>query len=224
VQGVITGTTREPLPDVSVSAGASGVTTSSDSSGAFRLAGLPAGRLRLVARRVGYAPATFELDLPPDGTVHVAIRMGRTATVLGTVVVRAEGGEVDVGLLQEGFYDRRRKAHGIFLSPADVQRRETARASALLRDVPNVTVRNAGAGQVVPLARSLRGGYCQLDVWVDGYYAPMLGTLSFDDVVSLNNLKAIEVYRTARDVPARFQRTDNDCGAVLVWTSAPDGA
>jgi hypothetical protein len=86
--------------------------------------------------------------------------------------------------------------------------------------VPSVTVRRGGLGQTVLMARGSRG-YCALDVWVDGYYAPLLESISFDDVVNMDLVKAAEVYRAPREVPPRFQRPGADCGAVVVWTSAP---
>jgi hypothetical protein len=57
---------------------------------------------------------------------------------------------------------------------------------------------------------------------VDGYHAPLLESLSFDDVVNMDQLKAAEVYRALREVPPRFRRPGADCGAVVLWTSAPD--
>jgi hypothetical protein len=216
------GTVRDsgdvPLREVTVAADG-GASVSTDAEGAFRLDGLAAGRQAFVARRVGYAPARFEVALPPGGTARVALRLGRAATVLGTVVV--DGRALDDGLLAEGFYDRRRTALGQFISPERVAGRRMSQASAFFRDVPSVSVRRGGLGQTVLMARGSRGD-CALDVWVDGYYTPLLASISFDDVVNMDRVKAAEVYRAPREVPPRFQRPGSDCGAVVVWTSAPD--
>jgi hypothetical protein len=220
LQGVVTDSASQPIAGVTVTTvGDAARPVVTDDAGAFRLAGLPAGKVQFTARRLGFAPARFDIEMPARATVHVAIRMGRTAVVLGTVVV--EGGKPDGQLLAEGFYDRRRSAHGQFISPEQVERRRMAHASALFRDVPSVSLRRGVAGQTTLVTRNT-AGYCPLDVWIDGYHTPLLASLGFDDVVNMNHVKAAEVYRSWREVPQRFRRPESDCGAVVVWTSAPD--
>ena len=216
--GTVSDSAGTPLPGVTVTA-ADGATTSTDSLGGFRLAGLAPGRQRFLARRLGFAPARFDLALAPDSTVHVALRLGRAAVVLGTVVV-VDGRAPDGRLLAEGFYNRRRTALGHFITPEQLGGRRMTHPSALFRNVPSVSVRRGGLGQTMLMTRGTAGD-CQMDVWVDGYYTPLMASLSFDEVVSMDQVTAAEVYRTWRDVPQRFQRPGADCGAVVVWTVAP---
>jgi hypothetical protein len=219
LDGAVSDTGRSPLAGVTITADGTGSVVT-DSSGRFRLAALPAGTVRFTARRVGVAPASFDVVMRPDTTVYVAIRMGRNATVLGTVMVN--GKAPDARLLAEGYYDRHRAARGAFISPEHVERRRMTHASMLLREVPSVSFRSGIAGQTVAVARGPQG-YCALDVWVDGFFTPLMASLSFDDLVTMDHLKAIEVYRSWREVPQRFRRPFGDCGAVVVWTTAGDG-
>jgi hypothetical protein len=36
--------------------------------------------------------------------------------------------------------------------------------------------------------------------------------------ISPQNIEGIEVYRSAAQIPAQFNRTSSSCGVVLVWT------
>jgi hypothetical protein len=76
------------LPYVNVSVSALSIERLSDEYGAFVLPGVPAGRVTLRVRRVGYAPVDIGVDVPVGDTARVEVKMSRIAVRLAEMVVR----------------------------------------------------------------------------------------------------------------------------------------
>lgn len=64
---------------------------SSDATGIYRITGVPAGDVQVVAQRIGYAPVTRTLSVPATGTVTLDFTLVISATQLDQVVVTATG-------------------------------------------------------------------------------------------------------------------------------------
>nr|MCU0636558.1 hypothetical protein [Gemmatimonadaceae bacterium] len=59
---------------------------------------------------------------------------------------------------------------------------------------------------------------CLLPIFLDGAKLPLGGGTALDDVLSVNDVAAVEVYTSLAGLSPEFLgRTDN-CGAVLLWT------
>lgn len=125
-------------------------------------------------------------------------------------------------------FDRRRRRHpaGVFVGRAEIERRDPRRVSDLLRGVAGITPGRppAGVGRprvrmdrtpVVPGRRS-----CRVRFFVDGMPVPKRGGFRIDDLQP-DDVEAIEVYRGVAEVPPRFQRREDSCGTVVIWTRAP---
>ena len=93
VSGRVLSPAGEPLEDASVSAtpagGGRARRTTTDAAGAFRFAGLPAGRWTLRATRISFAPASAEAVVSPGGEARVELRLAEQAFVLDPVEVNS---------------------------------------------------------------------------------------------------------------------------------------
>jgi hypothetical protein len=177
--------------------------------------GLPAGPRRFVIRRVGYTPAAFEIDLPPDATVHLQVTMQPSVVMLGAIVV--EGESRPLGLFRNGFYERAaRQPQGYFYPPEEMDRRQLSTLASLLGEIPGLQVERRD-GEVYALGRSVGTGPCEMNLWVDGALA-RVGRAPLDQLAPAYLVRAVEVYPSAATVPAPYVRQNNICGAIVVWT------
>jgi len=72
---VVDRATGRGIAEAVVSSEESPSVATTDSAGRFRLSGLPQGNLVLFAKRLGFEPFRFEVDLARDTAVFVSIRM-----------------------------------------------------------------------------------------------------------------------------------------------------
>lgn len=202
----------------------------SDSAGGFTLEAPNSGEYTLRVRVLGYMTFLSQpLLLHDDETVHVRIRLGRSAIPIEPLVVTGRRRARDARLA--GFERRRLDpafAGGHFLTQEDIERRPTATATDLVVVVPGVRVqRLIVPGRLFGPERGLirfpgRGTTgCAAQVYVDGVLFRQTVEHSVDDVLDASMIGGIEVYARAETAPLEFVRNSN-CGVVLYWTRAPE--
>ena len=225
--GVVRDSAGRPVPFVLVSADSTGRTAYTDSAGDFRLGGLPAGLGRFSVRRIGYLPSDFDVDLPADATVHLAITMLVVARRLETVIVNGE--RRDAALAGVGFYDRaagERPAFGSgrYITPEELAPWRQSWLTVALRQVPDVRF-DGPPGRVRAQFRDVHAQLgCSPGVWIDGQLSPTPFE-ALDGLLPVSRVRAVEVYPWPRSVPPRFRvaRAPTTCGAVVIWTDWLDG-
>jgi len=223
--GTITGVVRDSLArpvagaDVVAIPGESHART--DSTGRFVLTGLDNGAYTVRARKLGYAPAEWSVDLSKSGRLDIGLVLSQRMAALDTVRVRADGTCSPHSL--DGFFCRRKLSKGLFLDYTDIDDKRTTYTADLFRDIDGfrVDVRPTSRGPIrVPVA--LEGWRC-LNTLVDGW--PVTGAnqipeLSWDVV-------AMEVYKLPADVPREYEkyawtspfaRQAARCSLVVYWT------
>ena len=187
----------------------------SDQRGEFRLRGLPTGPRRFLVRRVGYQPVVFEVQLPPAAVVTVHVRLQANAVSIGTLEI--EGSRHSLPLFREGFYERAgRNATGWFFPPEEIVRRRITTVTALLNEIPGVTIERRN-GEAYVAGRATGTGPCPFNLWIDGTPAAK-GPNDVELLAPGVIIRAVEVYPSASNVPARFVRGDSHCGALVIWT------
>jgi hypothetical protein len=197
-----------------------------DSLGRYRLEGLPIGAARLRFRRVGYAPVERTILLEEGQVAVLDVEMCRV-TALEDVEVR--------GLPADyipGFAERRMQGTGTFFDREDLARLGGGSLADLLR-----TVRGA---RMAPIRRACGGGWalgnmrgagasqgtlaCWATVIVDGLVFFNGGATAFCEVPDLSrefaiqDLAAVEYYRTSDGLPPQFRRHGSDCGVLVLWS------
>jgi hypothetical protein len=91
-----------------------------DSTGRFRIEGLPTGRVTIVGEAPGFVGKRVEVTLPANGTVEQAFSLVPNAHVLANVEVRARTRKQLPLKLQEFAMRRNSSSAGRFLGPEDL--------------------------------------------------------------------------------------------------------
>jgi hypothetical protein len=185
-----------------------------DTAGRFRLAGVPAGAATLQIRRLGYRQASVPVTIQSGATATVAVTLLRVPQELKPVVVEATR-QPSLRYLQ-GFYERRSKGNGYFITREQIAARHWSEMTDVLRSmIPAVRITTSRMAQN---AIRLRGNTCAPLVWLDG--APALAG-EFDlDVISPQTVSGIEVYPGPATVPVEFRSSKGveACGVIVVWS------
>ncbi len=210
-----------PLTAATVVAEERGISTIGSDSGTFTLRNIPGGKTSFTVMRIGYAPVTFAIDMPPDTTVFVDVHLQPVTTLAD---VKVTGTALSPRLAKTGYYMREKTGLGYFLHPEDLAKeKDFGYASLFLRDLPNVFVRkNAGIGYSVLMlasAAKLSGEvFCTPSLFVDG----TLMKTPIDESIDPGEVYAAEVYTHGTQIPASFNAPmlENPCGVIAFWTKA----
>lgn len=190
----------------------SGMGAISDSSGNFNIPMTIAGTDTLDVRFVGYESGTVELYLEPNRVTRVVLLLSPTTIRVADLHVEIE--RTDTPALYAGFYRRKNKGIGHFITPEEIARRQPRYTTDMLRSVPGLAVGATIGGRAkVTVTRELIP--CEPVVFIDGVPVP---SMPVDDILA-TDLGAIEVYLGPSQVPAQFANlSQTSCGAILVWT------
>ena len=189
-------------------------TTGTD--GSFRLSG-PGGDRRLVVRRLGFRPESLAVAIPPGGTAEVTVRLVPTPQTLAPVVVATTDIRRYAPRLR-AFHERRERGFGRFFTAEDIDRRNPAVVTDLLRTVPGTRITRRGGENVV----TFRNQNCVPLIWIDGM--PAVAGYLDPDVFQPNSLAGIEVYSGPSTVPPELMwvRGKGSCGVIALWTRMPE--
>jgi hypothetical protein len=214
IAGVVRDSSGARLVGASLSVSGTTLRAISDTAGRFRLVGVPAGTGALQARRLGYRAAAVPVTVERGGTASITVTLARLPRELDPVLVEASR-QPAVRYLQ-GFYERRSKGHGYFITRDQISRRQWSDMTDVLRSlVPAVRI---SSSRMARNAVRLRGSRCAPLVWLDG--APAMAG-EFDlDVISPETVSGIEIYPGPATVPVEFRSTRGleSCGVIVVWS------
>ena len=175
---------------------------------------------------------SFRVDAPGYGRhdePQFTVLAGRTLeleirvwdlTELEPVEVVAESTTFAPGPL-EGFYERRDRARGQYVTRQQIEMMGVNRFTDILRMTPTVDIVSRGGTQyTIRIKGTTRAGRdCAPLLWVDNV---RWGTVDLDgegpdrEILPID-VEAVEVYRPSA-VPIEFSGFDSSCGAVVVWT------
>lgn len=183
-------------------------------SGAFFLGGLPSGSRTLEVRAIGYLPARQQVDLiTAEGWTNSAtVTLTSTRSYLDTVRVSARRVYKDD---TDGFERRRKMGLGKFLTREQIESKNAAYASDLVRMMPGVTVMPERFGHQVLVSGTI-GGKCRPDIVIDDVRFDATSS-TLDDLLSPAEIESMEVYTRDLSAPAQF-RSLSGCGVIVVWT------
>ena len=222
------------------------LTALSDSSGRFRFRNVPPGAHLVVLRAIGFRAESSTVTIDHDEVVSWDVTLTRAtgATALPERVVTAPEVAVPAKLVE--FSERRKLGVGHFidrdqLAKAEGGMRQTGDVIAL---VPGVMVRR-GTNKIWVAsgrAKSVKCAFCTfsvgqlsqadqaagarpacfMDVYIDGalvYDSKHPENGLFDiNTVPPDHIAGIEVYTSAAQIPAKYNRTGGGCGVLLIWT------
>ena len=224
LRGIVTDTGGIPIAgaDVAISTRRQSAQTNSD--GRFFFTRMYSGVVEISIRRLGYEPMKARVKLI-EGRVEVidVILVARPA-LLDQIDVSDQAARQRLGI--EGFHQRRLQGLGTYVSREDIEKRNTASVSAILRTVPGIrfiSIRGNSSAQGVRFNNtSIRQRDCMPMIWLDGQAAP---GLEVDDLI-LPDVEGIELYNGPATTPMQFsqQQNANTCGTIVIWSRPPPSA
>jgi hypothetical protein len=205
-----------PVGDATVSIVALGLTARTDWLGEGRLRQVPNGRYRLNVRRIGFTPASVDIDVYGD-TVGAFLVLTPATIVLDTLrVVAAAATQWNLGAFE------RRKAMGIgrFLDDTLLDRQGVANLAVMLsQQLPGLWAVSDAArpGFYKLLSKRSRNSLrpreseCEVDVYLDGarYYESV-------DAIRPLDLAGVELY-SMDAAPVEYRRGTGSCHVLLLW-------
>ena len=197
----------------------------SDTAGYFFIR-VDLGTYSLVINRIGYAPEhVADIQVTIRSMLPLQIWLSPDALELPGLIVHVVP-PPERFLETVGFYERKRLGFGHHIEIEESQRLQAFRPTDFLRRVPGLLVRN---GEVRTQRLDRNGNPCMLQVLVNGIHRGV----NVDEVLLVQEIKAIEVYKGPATVPGKWQhlaaqgswdfsveppRRVPTCGVVVVWT------
>ena len=208
LSGKVTSSDGRPVSGARVSIQDTDISAITDSSGAFKAAGLPAGTRTVDVTAIGYTPTRSAADLHPGREAVLTISVGAKVTTLGAVNVVATPDRA-------GFSRRRSGGRGYFLDSKDIEQRGALNVASALTTAPSL--RNNGFNTADPTRPRISGrSNCTPSAYLDGQQIPD-GLGGIDDMLTVRRVGGIEVYANAAEAPAQFHGSGN-CAVIVVWT------
>ncbi len=216
--GVVRDSGGIPIPGVEVRfTGTDIVSVRTNDSGGFRMVNLPTGIASVTLRRMGFAPATAEVRIRAGRTDSLVFSLTALATSIAGVLVQDEA-EARSRRILAGFWERRERGFGYFLTRDDIEKRDAHEFADLTRMVPsvNIALRN---GRKTIRFRSTGARDCPPQYVVDGM---RIENGSADEFIP-QDIEALELYSGPATIPPQFAPRFNSytCGAIVIWTRLP---
>jgi hypothetical protein len=185
--------------------------TTTDSTGRFRIGGIPKGRVVVVVRRIGFGPVTSQLVFRERDSLEVDFLLVAIPQALPDVRVEAT---LTSRKLAE-FDERRRFGIGHFLDSADIAKRGGSRLTDKLRHLPGLAVvcRRGSCGVVSTRGQSSLLQDCPVRLALDGAHVT---AFRIDDIQP-SEVAGIEWYAGPAQIPARFNSSRSACGFLMIW-------
>lgn len=212
VVGRVLNESNQPIAAATVTVGADGPKAVSGQDGRFTFAGIPPGRFPVAVSHVAFTDVADSIGVELGTLITMNVRMAPTVIPLAPIVVEARS----LRLQNAGFYDRRERGIGSYVTRPEILATLARQASDVLRRQPGMRLvrRTSGFGYVV-----VGRGECPFRYFVDG--TRVGPTFQIDDV-DVDWIEAIEIYRGPASVPIEFMlpptEQNANCGIIAIWT------
>lgn len=235
---ILADSTEAPLADAEITLPTLGRTARSDSSGFFRLDGLPPGTHLIRVRRFGYAPIDARFAFAPAERLQRDFLLTPVPVALDDVEVTGAPTPRDPRMAT--FERRRATGLGHFITRDVIEKRENSKLGSILQMAPGgriIQARHGGSAWMVGGRGTVSlGGVSYVDsmsrqkgappgcyaaVFLDGLpvYRGLQGEILFDlNSLSPTLIQAMEVYGGGAQIPSELNATGRTCGAVVIWT------
>jgi len=213
--------TGKPLANVEVSLLKTTISGTTDADGWVVLENIDPGLQMLSVHRLGFQRELIPVTFEADATLEADLALVTAPIPLGEIEITAE--KVDQTLEQRGFYERQEKGLGEFITREELDQHGKNTMIEALRGIHGVRFQQMNGVLVAVSTRAVtaEGGAfsarpCPFSIYVDGTKLGN-GAEVLDEVVALNNVAGIEVYKGASGLPPAFNQF-SACGAIVVWT------
>ena len=196
-----------------------GLEARTDGDGRFSMATLPAGTHTMEVRAVGFSPARQPVDIVQGAPGMTEVELANLGITLDTVRVVAQ--RVFSSRREADMERRLKKSLGHVIDEVEIEKRRPMVMTDVLRTIPGVAVlpgKRANEDVYMRGGHGILGtGMCRPDVRVDGSLVANDELFPFNSIVSMDQIRAIEVYAHASLVPVEYQ-TLSGCGVIVIWT------
>lgn len=217
VQGMVRSSSGVVIVGAEVIVEGSSFRTQTGEDGRFSLTGLPAGTVRVAARRLGYVIQRREVVVPPGGSVAVDFWLPSASVQMEPISVTARREPSDSRLT--GFRQRAEsQSAGTIFTRARIEQSANRSTMDLLRTVPGFRLIPAGRGSGQASTIRFRANRCPPLVFIDGHAAT---ATEFDlETIDLHMVEGIEVYPSSTSLPAEFFAASRgeQCGVIAIWS------
>ncbi|HEV8711497.1 MAG TPA: carboxypeptidase regulatory-like domain-containing protein [Candidatus Binatia bacterium] len=225
LRGRVTSVTGRPISQAEVILRTAGRRAVTDDSGRFAITALPEGEQLILVRRIGFRPLELIAIFKPGKALESAIVLELAPHSLPDVEVvgrPAKPIEYAWTMKYDGFFERRRKGFGHFLTREQIEKRRPWRTPNLLAGIAGITLRFVGPGigmTEVEFSRCRKIG-----VWIDGTAQRppdsgldnLLVIGEMLDLIRPSQIEAMEVYSGPAELPAEY--SSGVCAAIVIWT------
>jgi hypothetical protein len=225
---------RQPLGGVELWIPSSDERVLTDSTGAYRFAGLSGGVLIVQLRRVGYEVRRDTVTIAVQGATQRDFVLFALGTTLDTVRTVAGGTHYMAPRLQ-AFEARRAAGGGKFIGDSVFRAHdERSLASIILQHMPGTQLVNgeAGAQYIASTRKKCSGPAFQKEKCIPCYVTTYLdGVPIYDGVrgpagppppdanrIQNSELTGAEFYAGGASLPPQFVHTSTGCGVLMLWT------
>jgi hypothetical protein len=205
--------------------------TITDEDGDFVIGSRDPGSFVLVASAFGYRETRAGVfELGEGGELDIEFRVVPQPMPLEEMIVALDRPALQHSLIRNGFVRRLQRGLGRFITPYEIERSPAAATAELFRGIPGMVVNRPGGGLFSHMGEQvqMRGptGLCTPDIYLDGarvsYEA--FGLMALENLVPLDVVDAVEVYRRPAEVPIEYGGTQTSdgrgggCGVLVFWT------
>jgi hypothetical protein len=206
---------RTPVEGARISIVGTALVTSTDSAGQFLLAAVAPGVRVVQVRAVGYEPGSWIIQLGEGQRFRQDLEVEPRPVEVSGVTVTARGS--DTWRTEAGFEERRRMGRGVFYTREEIETRRPPTVADLLRNAPGVNVTCRGMGGCTIILGRNTGRTCRPEYFLDGFTANFATGPNFP----INQIRGVEIYRDASEIPVEFLRPNMRCGVIAIWTIEP---
>jgi len=235
---VLSDSNERPIANASISIPELNLNTRSDSTGAFSLGGIPAGRYVVQVRAVGFAEFTSAMTFVAGQQYDADLLLRPAAQSLAKVDVKATKSTSGDNPRIAEFDERRKMGFGAFITQDAFEKADGRKlADVLVQRIPGIRALSAGGALylVATRGRIAMGSQmpCPVQVIIDDIVqnsstnqkAPRASTATSEvpadafEISMLNpdRIAAVEFY-TVANRPAQFNRGGAPCGTLVIWT------
>jgi hypothetical protein len=217
--GIVRDSAGHPLRDVQVRlARPSNPRTLTNEAGGFAFSALAPGETFVVIRRLGFAPDSTRIILRPGRIDSLVMMMAAMVAELPGVTVEDEMDARSHRLLA-GFWERRSRGFGNFLTRDDIEKRDAHDFVDLTRMIPSLRIITMNGRRTLRFNGSLQPRDCPPQYVVDG----MRIESGSPDEFTPSDIEAIEFYSGPATIPPQFTNRsfNHTCGVIVIWTRLP---